>query len=72
MGGGRRRFLLRFLCLSGNGNVSQAFKCYPSMPGPNLGASQIGLVLVDVPFVSLWAVWPEKGIEIQNERWTDK
>lgn len=49
--------------------MSQAFKCYPSMPGPNLGASQIGLVLIDVPFVCLWL---KKGIEIQNECWTDK
>lgn len=43
-----------FFCVSlSSGNVSQVFKCYPSMPGPNLGASQIGLVLVDVPFVTL-------------------
>jgi hypothetical protein len=47
----RRFFCLRFFIW--RECVSQACRCYPSMPGPNLGASQIGLVLVDVPFVSL-------------------
>lgn len=41
-----------FSCVSLSGGNVAVFKCYPSMPGPNLGASQIGLVLVDVPFVS--------------------
>lgn len=44
----RRAATLSSAFLLSSGNVA-AFKCYPSMPGPNLGASQIGLVLVDVP-----------------------